>query len=138
MTKEEFVKNYYGTYKKEALYFLMKNFNLNYVVATNYLDNLFIDSKITLDQLHYMTNELKKREDLLSKEIATYESKLTPKKEVDKSKIANTIVEHWGYLSNKERMEFLLKFVKEIVIVNRDKDKVNGKPEILDVKFYEE
>ena len=45
MTKEEFVKNYYGTYKKEALYFLMKNFNLNYVVATNYLDNLFIDSK---------------------------------------------------------------------------------------------
>ena len=85
-----------------------------------------------------MTNELKKREDLLSKEIATYESKLTPKKEVDKSKIANTIVEHWGYLSNKERMEFLLKFVKEIVIVNRDKDKVNGKPEILEVKFYEE
>ena len=45
MTKEEFVKNYYGTYKKEALYFLMKNFNLNYVVATNYLDNIFINSK---------------------------------------------------------------------------------------------
>lgn len=104
----------------------------------NEVNDLFIDSKITLDQLHYMTNELKKREDLLSKEIATYESKLTPKKEVDKSKIANTIVEHWGYLSNKERMEFLLKFVKEIVIVNRDKDKVNGKPEILEVKFYEE
>ena len=35
-------------------------------------------------------------------------------------------------------MEFLLKFVKEIVIVNRDKDKVNGKPEILEVKFYDE
>lgn len=45
MTKEEFVKNYYGTYKKETLYFLMKKFNLNYVVATNYLDNIFINSK---------------------------------------------------------------------------------------------
>lgn len=46
MTKEEFIKNYYGTPKKEALYFLMKKFNLNYDIATNYLDNIFIDSKI--------------------------------------------------------------------------------------------
>ena len=46
MTKEEFIKNYYGTYKKEALYFLMQKFNLNYKTAQKYLDNIFINSKI--------------------------------------------------------------------------------------------
>ena len=46
MTKEEFIKNYYGTYKKESLYFLMQKFNLNYKTAQKYLDNLFIDSKV--------------------------------------------------------------------------------------------
>ena len=46
MTKEEFVQNYFGTYKKEALYFLMKKYNLNYLTAQKYLDNLFINSKV--------------------------------------------------------------------------------------------
>ena len=46
MTKEEFIKNYYGTYKKEALYFLMQKFNLNYKTAQKYLDNIFINSKV--------------------------------------------------------------------------------------------
>lgn len=46
MNKEEFIKNYYGTYKKESLYFIMKKFNLNYDIAKKYLDNIFIDSKI--------------------------------------------------------------------------------------------
>ena len=46
MTKEEFIQNYFGTYKKEALYFLMKKYNLNYLTAQKYLDNLFINSKV--------------------------------------------------------------------------------------------
>ena len=45
MSKEEFAKNYYGTYKKEALYFLMQKYNLNYPVALAYLDNIFVKSK---------------------------------------------------------------------------------------------
>lgn len=46
ITKDEFIKNYYGTYKQEALYFLMQKFNLNYLSAQTYLDNIFIKSKI--------------------------------------------------------------------------------------------
>ena len=46
MTKEEFIQNYYGTYKKEALYFLMKKFNLNVFIAQKYLDNIFINSEL--------------------------------------------------------------------------------------------
>ncbi len=46
MTKEEFKNNYYGTYKKEALYFIMQKFNLNYLIAQKYLDNIFIKSKV--------------------------------------------------------------------------------------------
>ncbi len=45
MTKEEFLQNYYGTYKKEALYFIMKKFNLNYLTAKTYLDHIFVNSK---------------------------------------------------------------------------------------------
>ncbi len=45
ITLPEFTKNYYGTYKKEALYFLMHKYNLNYVTATTYLNNIFINSQ---------------------------------------------------------------------------------------------
>ena len=42
MTKEEFIQNYYGKVKPEAIYFLMKEFSLNYSVAKKYLKNIFI------------------------------------------------------------------------------------------------
>ena len=45
MNKKEFIQNYYGKSKKEALYFIMQKYNLNYEVAKNYLDNIFINSK---------------------------------------------------------------------------------------------
>lgn len=101
------------------------------------IQNLFIDSKITSDQLQYMTSEITKKSDSISKEIARLERVLEPKRIIDKSEIAKTVKEHWQYLSNRERLEFLNNFVEEIVIVNRDRDKINGKAEILNVKFYD-
>ena len=100
--------------------------------------DLFMGDNITHEQLMYMTSQLDKKSEMLSTEIARLERILTPKTSIDKKAIATTIKEHWQYLSNKERLEFLNNFVEEIVIVNRDKDKVNGKPEILSVKFYDE
>lgn len=44
MTKEEFINKYYGSYKNESLYFLMKKFNLNYDIAKKYLKNIFINT----------------------------------------------------------------------------------------------
>ena len=45
MDKKEFVQNYYGKCQKEALYFIMKKYKLNYEIAKNYIDNIFINSK---------------------------------------------------------------------------------------------
>ncbi len=100
--------------------------------------DLFMINNITHEQLKYMTSELDKKTEMLTNEIARLERILTPKKNIDKAQIALTLKEHWQYLSNKERLEFLNNFVEKIVIVNRDKDKANGKPEILEVKFYDE
>lgn len=47
-TLEEFKKAYFGTYKREAIYYLMKKYNYKYDVALTYLDN------------YYFNNELKK------------------------------------------------------------------------------
>lgn len=42
MNIKEFEDNYYGTYKKEAIYFLHKTYNLDIDVIKEYLDNLFL------------------------------------------------------------------------------------------------
>lgn len=99
--------------------------------------DLFMIDNITHEQLKYMTEELDNKSDVLKKEIARLERIIAPHKEIDKKEIAKTIKEHWEYLSNRERLEFLTNFVEEIVIVNRNRDRYNGKPEILEVKFYD-
>lgn len=99
--------------------------------------NLFMSNDIDYNQMKYMTVELDNQFDILSKELNELEKQNQPTKQIDKNLIANTIKEHWKYLSNKERLEFLDQFVEEIVIVNRDTDRLNGHPEIIDVKFYD-
>jgi site-specific DNA recombinase len=99
--------------------------------------DLFMNNSIDHEQLQYMTVSLVEKKKLLEEELVIIEKKYKPINKIEKSNIANTIKEHWQYLSNRERLDFLTNFVKEIVIVNRDRDKINGKPEIIDVKFYE-
>ena len=55
MDINEFKKNYYGTYKNDAMYFLLKNFNINYDVAKEYLDNIFYG----YNKLNDVYNDLK-------------------------------------------------------------------------------
>ncbi len=45
MTLEEFKKNYFGTYSKKAIYYLIKKHNLKYEIALKYLDNIFYNAK---------------------------------------------------------------------------------------------
>lgn len=100
--------------------------------------HLFMESEIDHTQLKYMTGSLDEKSNILKKELQVLEREYQPVKQIDKSKIANTIKEHWQYLSNRERLEFLNQFVESITIVNKSTDKVNGRPEILEVKFYDE
>lgn len=99
--------------------------------------HLFMNNEIEHNQLKYMTEELNKSYSILNNELKELEKSYQLKKEIDKNTIAKTIKEHWEYLSNRERLEFLTEFVESITIVNRSNDKVNGHPEILEVKFYE-
>lgn len=99
--------------------------------------DLFMTNDIDYNQMKYMTTELEKDNLILKKELTRLEKQYEPVKQIDKNLIANTIKEHWEYLSDKERMEFLTQFVEKIVIVNRDKNRVTGLPEIIEVKFYQ-
>lgn len=100
--------------------------------------HLFMENEIDHNQLKYMTSELDTKSKILNNELEALERVYQPTNEIDKKKIAKTIKEHWQYLSNRERLEFLNQFVESIVIVNRNKDRANGRPEILEVKFYDE
>ena len=85
-----------------------------------------------------MKGTLEKEIKKLQTEIKKLE-KLTPKEEnFDKGSIKRNIKEHWQYLTNTEKREFLTNFVEEIIIVNKDRDKKNGKLTILDIKFYDD
>lgn len=43
LTKEEFIKKYFGEYTEKSRYILMKKYNLKYSVASEYLKNLIFD-----------------------------------------------------------------------------------------------
>lgn len=103
----------------------------------NEIMDLFMESKIGFDEYQNMRSSIEIDITRLNCEINKIEKKLKPKEEnIEKNEIVRNIKEHWSYLTNSEKREFLLNFVEEIVIVNRDKDKKNGKPVILNIKFY--
>ena len=45
-TLNEFKKNYFGTYKVEAIYYLMKKYKYKYDVALTYLDNYYFNPEL--------------------------------------------------------------------------------------------
>ena len=100
---------------------------------------LFMESKVEFGEYKLMKTSLEQDINKLNNNIKKLEKESIPKEEqIDKSKIARTIKEHWLYLTDFEKREFLTEFVEEIIIVNKDKDKTSGIPEILDIKFYED
>ena len=100
--------------------------------------HLFMENDLEYADMKYMIGDLDNKLSVIKKELKELEKSYQPKKELDKNTIAKTVKEHWQFLTNRERLEFLNQFVKEIVIINRDKDKINGKPEIIEVKWYDE
>ena len=86
-----------------------------------------------------MKEKIEKEYEDISNEIKKIEKMREGiKKKPTVSNITKSIRDHWDYLSNDEKYQFLTEFVKKIVIVNKSKDKINGIPEIIDVEFYSE
>ena len=61
MNINEFKDNYLGTYKNDALYFLLKNFNIAFDVAKEYLENIFYN----YEPLKEIYNDLKANDYLI-------------------------------------------------------------------------
>lgn len=99
--------------------------------------NMFMANVIDHNQLVYMTNELKGVIKTNEEKLKRLQLKYQPVPTINKNDIAKSIIEHWEYLTDNEKLSFLTDFVKEIVIVNRDNDRHNGEAEVLDVKFYD-
>lgn len=100
---------------------------------------LFIDDKLKYDEYHAMRTNIEKECKKLEDEIKKIESiSVSSQNKKAKKNIAKGIKEHWLYLTDREKFEFLTRFVEKIIIVNKDKDRKNGTPEIIDVKFYED
>lgn len=98
---------------------------------------LFMDDLLNYEEYQEMKNTIEEECEKLKKEIKKEEERLKPKEnEIDKSMIARNIKEHWEFLTQTERREFLTQFVKKIIIVNRSTDRHKGIPEILNIEFY--
>ena len=52
ITINEFINNYYGTYKIDAIHYIMNKYNFNYDVTIEYLNNIFYDYE-ALKDLYY-------------------------------------------------------------------------------------
>ena len=99
---------------------------------------MFIANAIDHDQLTYMSTELKKSIELNESRLKELQDKYQPQV-VSKDNIAKSILEHWLFLTNREKLTFLNKFVEEIVIVNRINDRrADSDAEVLSVKFYDD
>lgn len=119
-----------ASFKKRAV---QKNNKLREIMK------LFMDDKLEYNDYQMMKETLEKDYKGIEEEIKKMESLCTPTEiKKTKVKITKSIKEHWLYLTDKEKFEFLTQFVEKIVIINRDRDKINGKPEIIDINFYEE
>ena len=73
MNIKEFIDNYFGTYSKDSIYYLMKKYEYSYDVALEYLNNLFYN----YDILNYLYDDLKEHDLLLfnnyfKKELESY------------------------------------------------------------------
>lgn len=97
--------------------------------------NMFMASAIDYNQLTYMSEKLKNNIEINEEKLKRihYYSNTT-----NNNDIAKSILEHWMFLTNREKRAFLNNFVEEIVIVNRSIGRNHNKDaKILNVKFFE-
>ncbi len=101
----------------------------------NEITDLYLIDIISNEEFIYLIKKFDKKIDFLKNEIEILKSRKSKEKNSN-VKISKNIKEHWEYLSNKERLEFLTLFVEKIVIINRDKNSVSETPKIISVKFF--
>lgn len=90
MTLREFCDNYFGTYDEKTLYYLMKEFDLKYNIAKEFLDNIYFDVPFLSKYYNYLNdNDLLIKNELFKKTLSNIcvineDTSIYIKKELDK------------------------------------------------------
>lgn len=92
--------------------------------------NMFLAGQVNKLEYDYMMSELKIKIISLENELSKLK-KTNLKKAINKNDICTRIDNHWNYLADEEKYNFLTKFIEYISIVNQ-----NGDVKILDVNYY--
>jgi len=98
--------------------------------------HIFMEDKINEKQMQFMVKELAEKEKVLEQRKSKLESVLSCNN-IDLKSTPSSVKEHWKYLTNREKYDFLNQFIMSIVVINNDKDKVKGKIKILSINFYD-
>ena len=124
MTIDEFVKNYYFSYDKRAIYYLMQKYNLNIDVAKVYLNNIYYVD----ENKKYKNNKLiflqKIKRELISNNLLIYN-------DIFKKYIDNKIINVINYYNLDKYLEELLKY-------KIDYSKLSRKIDVHEFKTIEE
>ena len=116
ITLEEFKNKYFGTYNEKALYFLMKEYNLKYDIAKEYLKNIFFNIPL----------------------IKPYYEKLKQKKLLIENKQFKKNIKHITLIGIENIDPYILKEIKKYDH-NIIKEKTNNyKPKVLEFETQTE
>jgi hypothetical protein len=107
MTKKEFIDNYYFTYNDEALFYLVKKYDLNLDVAKVYLNNLYvidINKEYVNDKLKFLSS-IKK--ELIENNLLIFNPSF-------KKYISNSLIEVRNYYDLDKYEEEALGYVVDV------------------------
>lgn len=96
--------------------------------------DLFLFNKIDIKQFEYMTKKIDKEILFFQEEIKIINNKKST--QINLNRISNNLKDHWILLTDLEKRIFINNFIKKIVLINTDSQKLKGKANILDVQFY--
>ena len=98
----------------------------------------YCDGGIDFESYRHMKNKLDNDKALINAELAKLDNESNLEEAINHTDIITNIRENWELLANREKRQFLMKFVKRIVIENVKMDGARGsEAKIVEVEFTE-
>ncbi|MDD4607995.1 MAG: recombinase family protein [Bacilli bacterium] len=98
---------------------------------------LFMEDTITNKQMQYMIKEIDIKNRILREQLTKLERRLILDNNIISDNLTTNFKEHWCWLTNKEKLEFLNQFIEYIIIKNENNNKKGNSVSILSVKLYD-
>jgi len=96
----------------------------------------YCDGEIDFESYRHMKNKLGGDKVLIHAELAKIDNKNNPDENINREDIITNIRENWEFLTDREKRQFLMKFVKGIVVENVKLDgERKSNAQIVDVEF---